>query len=311
MYSWPSVLSQWSFDPPIVLGIVLAALLYWRGLRPLSDTHASRRTPTRIWNALAFYAGLGAIVIALESPIDRLSASLFTFHMMQHVLLIMVAGPLMLLGDPGINMVRGLPLAFRRSVLGFLSRQSWLHSVVNRLSWLRSPAPVLLLFLGDLYLWHWNRLFDLTLQNNTVHISEHFCFLATGLLFWSQIIDQRALHARLPYIQRAVYTLVAAAAGNFLAMYFVFAPKALYTAYAHPGRRLYGMTPLGDQQIAGAIMWIPVLFLFGGAFLILLYKALSEDEHQSQAVPIVGTPYAMPFTASDSAPSRLAAQVQK
>jgi putative membrane protein len=311
MYSWPHVLSQWSFDPPVVLGVALAALLYWRGFRPLSDTHASHRTPTRIWNALAFYAGLCTIVIALESPIDRLSASLFTFHMMQHILLIMVAAPLVLLGDPGINTVRGLPLTFRRSVLGFLSRQSWLHTVVNRLSWLRSPVPVLVLFLGDLYLWHWNRLFNLTLQNDTVHICEHLFFLVTALLFWSQVIDQRALHARLPYIQRAVYTLVAAAAGNFLAMYFVFSPKALYTAYAHPVKRLYGMTPLGDQQIAGALMWIPVLFLFGGAFVILLYKALSEDEHQAQAVPGVGTPYAMSFTASDSARNRLPAQVQK
>jgi cytochrome c oxidase assembly factor CtaG len=152
---------------------------------------------------------------------------------------------------------------------------------------------------ADLYLWHWSLLFNLTLQNDTVHLVEHLCFLGTALLFWSQVIDQRAVHVRLSYAARAVYTVLTAAASNVLAMYFVFTPKPLYAAYASPAHRLYGMTPLGDQQIAGAIMWVPVLFLFGGAFAVCLYKALAEDE-EAEVVPAAGMPYSTVFAPPDT-----------
>lgn len=291
--TWPSELSQWSLDPSIVIGIGLAAILYWRGRRSLAIVRGDRKGTTRLWNALAFYAGLGVLILALESPIDSLSASLFSIHMLQHVLLIMVAAPLLLLGNPAVTIMRGVPLRLRRRTLGAIVGQTWIHRLSTALAWLRRPVPTFIIFVGDLYLWHWAWLFNLTLQNDTVHLVEHLCFLATALLFWSQVIDQRALPARLSYTFRAGYTVIAAAASNVLAMYIVFTPKPLYSAYADLQHRTFGMTPLGDQQIAGAIMWVPVLFLFGGAFVICLYKALAEDERQSEILPVPGTPYGM------------------
>jgi cytochrome c oxidase assembly factor CtaG len=287
---WPEVLTQWSFDPPVVIGLILAAALYWRGWRPLALIGKGR--PSRTWNALAFYAGLIVVGVALESPIDVLSASLFTFHMIQHLLLIMVAAPLLVLGDPGVTMLRGVPLEVRRRVLRVLSEQTWVHRLGRVLVRLNTPATVFGIFMADLYLWHWSRLFNLTLQNDTVHIVEHLCFIVTAVLFWGQLIDQRALHPRLSYVQRALYGVAAGAAGNVLAMYLVFAPKPVYTGYAHIHSRLYGMTVLGDQQIAGAIMWVPVLFVFGGVFAICLFKALQEDERQADAATAVGGQYA-------------------
>jgi cytochrome c oxidase assembly factor CtaG len=270
----------WSFDPIVIAGLAVAAALYWRGRPSLSVVRADGMRRARVWNAVSFYAGLAVIFVALESPIDSLSATLFSFHMLQHLLLIMVAAPLLLLGDPGVTMLRGVPLSLRRRGLGYLSRQRWAHRLGSWLSRLLDPRAVFVIFIGDLYLWHWHVLFDLTLRNDGVHLFEHLCFLGTAIMFWSQVIDQRAIHPRLGYLHRALFTVLTAAAGNFLAMYLVFTPKPLY-AYARIAHRPFGMTALGDQQIAGALMWVPVLLLFGGAFAVCLFKALAEDEREA------------------------------
>lgn len=291
--TWQTALTQWSLDPAIVLALLLSSILYWRGRRSgLKLVDGRRRSPA--WHALSFYAGLGAIILALESPIDYLSASLFTFHMIQHLLLIMVAAPLLILGDPAVPLLRGVPLGLRRATLGFVARRSWVHRLGRWYARLNSPSAVFGIFLADLYLWHWSRLFNLTLQNDSIHLLEHVCFLVTALLFWSQVIDQRTMRAHLSYAGRVVYIVFSGAASNLLAMYFVFAPRPLYSAYADLATRPFGMTALGDQQMAGAVMWVPVLFLFGGAFAVLMYKAIGETD---QKVEITDASYSMPFVA--------------
>ncbi len=296
----PGILLRWSIDPSIVLGILLAIALYWRGtarsLRVVGPTSRQSRVP----QALAFAAGLIVVILALESPIDYLSASLFSFHMIQHLLLIMVAAPLLLLGDPGVTIMRGTPLEVRRGVLRAGSRRRWVRQFVRGASKAGSPRGAFIIFAADLYLWHWSKLFNLTLQNGAVHLTEHLCFLLTAVLWWNQVIDQRAMHARLSYAQRAVFSVFTAGVTNILALFFVFAPQPLYSAYAGLSSRPYGMTVLGDQQIAGAIMWVPVLFVFGGAFAVCLYKALAEDERESATNPIGGMPYSTVFSNTDT-----------
>ncbi|PZS00313.1 MAG: hypothetical protein DLM70_13885, partial [Chloroflexi bacterium] len=102
--------------------------------------------------------------------------------------------------------------------------------------------------------------------------------LVTGLLFWSQIVDQRTVHTQLGYVERALYVVIAGFSTNFLAMFFVFAPRPLYSGYAGVVHRTGGITALADQQYAGAIMWVPVLFLFGVAFSVCMFKWLGQDE---------------------------------
>ena len=296
----PDILRQWSVDPSVVCAIVLAVALYARGATRSLRVVGGTTWHGRSLKAMSFVAGLAVIVIALESPIDYLSSSLFTFHMIQHVLLIMVAPPLLLLGDPGVTMMRGIPLGLRRALLRAGSRRSWVCWLVATLSRIVSPRGAFIVFCADLYLWHWSLLFNLTLRNNTVHVLEHTCFLLTALLWWSQVIDQRALHASLSYARRAVFAVVTAGVSNVLALYFVFAPHPVYSAYARLSSRPYGMTVLSDQQIAGAVMWVPVLFLFGGVFAVCLYKALAEDEREVHSGPVAGTPYSMSFLSTDA-----------
>lgn len=281
-------LTQWSFDPSIVIGVALAAVLYWRGRRRLSD--ARRGAPVGRWRVVAFYGGLAVILLALESPIDVLAATLFSFHMIEHLLLIMIAAPLILLGDPGVTIMRGVPLSARRTALGKVG-SGRLHSLGAVFGALNRPIPAAVIFLGDLYLWHWGYLFNLTLQNDAIHVFEHVCFLVTGLLLWTQVIDQRALHPRLSYFQRAIYTVIVGGLANLLAMYFVFSTIPLYS-YAQVVHRPFGMTALGDQQLAGGIMWVPVLFLFAGSFAVFMYLGLAEDARQVDVVdPGLEAPY--------------------
>jgi putative membrane protein len=274
--------TQWSFDPGIVAAIVVAAILYWRGRRRLNEVR--RGPPLTRWRIVAFYCGLGVVLVALESPIDTLGAVLFSFHMIQHLLLIMVAAPLILLGDPGVTMMRGVPLGARRAVLGRGARQGWLRGLGAIATRVNRPVPAAGIFIADLYIWHWNYLWNLTLENDTIHGLEHLCFLFTALLLWTQVIEQRVLHLRLTNFQRAVYTVLVGSLGNFLAMYFVFASKPLYD-YAQEIHRPFGMTALGDQQIAGAIMWVPVLLLFSGAFAVFMYRGLADDAQHADARP--------------------------
>jgi putative membrane protein len=274
---------RWSFDPLVLMSLAVAGAVYWRGqqigLVPVG--RASKVTRRRRQKA-SFFAGLLVIFLALQSPVDSLGASLFWAHMVQHLMLIMIAAPLLVLGDAAIPLVRGLPLSLRRRGLGFASRQPVLRKLGHALSLITAPAPVLVIFLGNTYLWHWSRLFDLTLQNGAVHVLEHLCFLVTALLFWSRVIDQRGIHARLSDMQRVLYLLTAGFTTNFLAMYFVFAPHPLYSAYANLASRPYGMTVLTDQQLAGGIMWVPVLFIFGGAATFFLFRILGQEDSQRQ-----------------------------
>src|SRR5579884_1466069 len=170
----------------------------------------------------------------------------------------------------------------RRRFLRLVTQQPWSRDAGAVLAFLTSPWTAALVFLVDLYLWHWDVLFNLTLRNQAVHDLEHVCFLSTALLLWSQIIDQKPIHARMTYLARAGYILLVGAAGNLLAMYFVFAQRPLYAQYANLFPRPFGMGALMDQQLAGALMWVPVLFVFAIAFCICLYKWLGDEQRSTE-----------------------------
>jgi putative membrane protein len=298
--SWNILLHDWNFEPTVVVPLCVAALVYWLGDRsfrrnalsrqPGGDAFASVQShDTRSrpwWRAECFYGGLIVVFIALQSPVDWFDGQLFWVHMLQHLVLIMVAAPLIILGDPIMPYIRAWPLWPRRRALKLLTRQSWSQTAGRLIGWIASPWVAAIIFIADLYLWHWALLFNLTLQNQFIHDLEHVCFLGTALLFWSMVIDQRPVHLRMSYGERAVYLIVVGAADNMLAMFFVFATRPLYSQYASLSPRPFGMGAMLDQQLAGALMWVPVLFVFGIAIAVCLYKWLGADEGMGQDMPI-------------------------
>jgi putative membrane protein len=260
----------WHLEPPLIL-IAVAALLYTVGLR----RRVSRRREARV-EAVFFAAGLGALALALASPLAVLDEELFSVHMTQHVLLLTVAPPLILLGRPWSTSARALPLGVRRATARGLVFGSWSRTLRAALGLLASPPVALALFCGTLVAWHVPALFDATLSSSGIHELEHALFLATGLLFWSQLIDAPPFRSRLDYPMRAVYAALAMIAGSVLGLALGLASTPLYAGYADLVSRPGGISGLVDQHIAAGIMWVPGSIPFALAFVVFLYRWLGE-----------------------------------
>jgi putative membrane protein len=263
---------DWSFDPPLVLVIDLA-IFYWVGNRR-TVTPLRKRTAQR-WRGGCFYASLAVLAIALASPIERLSAQLFWVHMIQHVLLIVVAAPLFVLAAPWIRMWRCLPLDTRRWLARGLShgeRTAPLRAVSRTLG---RPVASFVAFSVVLLAWHVPVLFDATLKSTTLHAFEHTLFFCTALLFWKQVIPSPPLRTRLLAAQRVVFLIGGMIVSWALAVVLALAPHPLYSYYAHLASRPGGISAMADQQLAAGVMWVPgsvtfliVLFVYVHRWLV-------------------------------------------
>ena len=264
-------LTDWQFESPLPT-VAFVAALYAIGWR----NRAARRREAGM-QAVLFAAGLGALVLAFASPLASLDEDLFWAHMTQHVLLLAVAPPLILLGRPWSTTWRAFPLSLRRAAAHGVLRAS--RSAPARTAWRTLTAPVVCLgfFCGTLALWHLPGLYDLTLRSSAAHELEHALFFATGLLLWSQLIDSPPLRSRLAYPARAIYATVAMAAGSLLAIVLALAAEPLYAPYAEAASRPGGISALADQQLAAGIMWVPGSIPFAAAVLVFVYRWLETE----------------------------------
>ena len=244
--------ANWPLEPPLAV-VVLAAVLYAVGLRRRAS---ARRRVERRWRAAAFYLGLLSVVAALDSPIAAYDDRFFSVHMTQHLLLMTVAPPLIVLGRPWAPIWQVLPLGLRRAVAGELARGGWTAPLRAAGRLVAHPVTTWLLASGVLVVWHVPRLYDATLTNVAVHDLEHALLFSTSLLLWLQLIDSPPFHGRLDRFQRAVYGTAALTVGWILAIVLALAPSALYGAYAAQAHGS-GLSPLADQQLAAGVLWVP------------------------------------------------------
>lgn len=264
-------------DLPLAL-VSLSGALYALGERRTVTMLGRARGGSDRWRPLWFYCGLAAIFVALATPVDTFAPKLFWVHMVQHVLLLTVAAPLIVLGAPWMPVWRGLPLGLRRSLARTVARSracAPLRFVARLLS---RPTPAWLAFNVNLVLWHVPALYDLTLRNGAVHDLEHTTFLLFGILLWAQVIDSPPLRVRLSAPHRVYYITAAATVGWLLSVVIALDPAPIYSAYAQLAHRPGGISELADQQIAAGVMLGPgsvamTLFVFIG-----LYRWLGTDE---------------------------------
>ncbi len=254
--------SMWAFSPEIVIGLVIAGAIYWRGVR--HDVAANR------WRIAAFFGGLAALFVALISPVEELADHIFAVHQVEHMLLRTIAPMLIFLSRPQAAMVRGLPNGVSR----FFAGRGWLRAVIEAL---RYPPVVTVLFLASSYFWMIPRFHDMAIEDEPIHYMWHVSLLVTGLLFFSVIFDRRTAPQG-PGLGTRLAMFVAAALGNIaLGSFLTFKTVPLYHAYLELGH-MWHVSMLTDEQTGGIIMWIPGTMMFAVSALVVLYRFGSEEQ---------------------------------
>jgi cytochrome c oxidase assembly factor CtaG len=255
--------TSWNWDPFILASLLFVAWVY--AADPRSQWG---------WRSVNFMAGLIALFIALISPLDALSAALFSAHMVQHMLLIVVVPPLLVWGIlPG-----GLATLLHR-----ISSQRWLKPI-----WRFLMQPMIAWTLNTITLWicHAPGLYQAALENEALHLLEHLTFLMTSLLFWWTITRPRVRMAgRDPGII-ALFTM--AMQSGLLGALITFAPAPWYGVYESTTQP-WGLSPLEDQQLAGAIMWIPMgaVYTIGALILFAMHLAWLERKSRGREERII------------------------
>ena len=270
-----------SWTPPVatIATLLVTAAIYARGFYRL-HRQMPRRFPT--WRLASFMAGVAALFIAIASPLEELDDLLLQIHMTQHLLLMLVAPSLLLAGAPAIALVRGLPPPIAKVVIGPLLRSG----AVRRLfAWLTDPPVCWLAFAAATWGWHLPAAFQFALRSDGWHVVEHACFFTTALMFWYPVVQPWPGVARWPRWAMLPYLLLADGQNTILAALFMFSDRLIYPFYA-TAPRIAGFTPVGDQIVAGAIMWVPgsIFYLMPAA--LIMFQMLAPQNLSPQTLPL-------------------------
>jgi cytochrome c oxidase assembly factor CtaG len=267
--------SAWNWEPTVLSGCAALSL----GYLVIARFHLTRQ-------ALLYQAGVLVLFLALESPVDVLGEDyLFSAHMFQHLLLILIIPPLLLLGIPAAWFERLLDWKPAGKLERFLGR----------------PAIALILAVVTLYMWHIPPLYDAAVENETIHSLEHLSFLVTATIFWWPVINPIEHKRRISGLATMLYIFVGGAANTVLGIIITLAPAVIYTVYISPAdsfgilamiRSVWGLDPLSDQQLGGLLMWIPGGLFYLSAILVVFARWFSQPEEDlphnqpNQNIPI-------------------------
>jgi putative copper resistance protein D len=257
----------WSFDPWIWIPLLAAGLLWRSAVRRVNAAHPTNPVPrSRTW---FFVGGLAAVAVALQSGIEEYDTSLFWIHMIQHLLLTMVAAPLFALSGPVTLLLRvASPADRRRWILPVL------HSRIVRFA--THPVVAWLVFAGVAWGTHFSPLYNAALEDRLVHDLEHALLFGSGLLFWWPAAGVDPTPWRLSYPARLLYVGLQMPQNTFLSLAIYSASEPLYPHYATLVRP-WGPTPLADQQLGGGIMWVAGDLMFLVVALALLWAWMEAE----------------------------------
>jgi putative copper resistance protein D len=269
--TFPGVLLAWSFDPLAIALIAAAALIYLRAVREVNAAHP--RSPVPGWRTVAYLAGLAAIASALLSPIERYETALLSVHMVQHMLLQLVAAPLLLLAAP-------VTLALRVSSPGV---RAWLlrilHSRLLRIA--THPLVAWSAFVVVNWGWQFSPLYDLAAESTLVHYVQHAVYLGVALLFWWPIVAVDPAPRKLAFPGRVAYIALSIPQNSFLGITLMNVQPSLYPHY-WTQLRDWGPPFAEDLQIAGAIMWGMGAMVFVLALLLVLGAWMRSEDRRTR-----------------------------
>ena len=271
-----ALFSSWEWRLEVLIVLIALGAIYtigWRRLRLLRRDRPGLATKPRL---VAYWAGLIVLAASLMSPIDYLGGQLFFMHMLQHLLTMMVAAPLLLLANPFPFMLWGVPRGPRHAIGGLFTRDSLLRRsliVVTR------PAVAWMIFLTVYLGWHEPLLYNLALRRDWVHDLQHITFFLASMLYWWHVIGAGPrIHGRFPVWARMGYLIGTIPPNMMTGVAIAFSSTVIYTYYESVPR-LWGFTVLQDQMIGGVIMWIAGSMMFLLAALLVL-ATLTRDRDE-------------------------------
>ncbi len=257
---------NWNFAPSIVMMLLSQAALYGY-LIYLARKDGQWGTAVRVSHVLYFTLGLLLIFSALVTPLDSLSnVALFSAHMVQHIILMLLAPAFLLLGTPGYWILYLYKLPVLKKILPIVTR----------------PLVTLLFFNAVMWIWHVPALYQGALRDPNIHIMEHMMFLSAGVLLWLPIIHNVPPQHVLSYPARMVYLFACMLSSSILGAIFTFAPTISFPFYGN-APLAFGLSPQTDQQLAGLIMWIPGSSVFFIAILAVFAAWLNSEDRKAKA----------------------------
>jgi cytochrome c oxidase assembly factor CtaG len=259
--------AAWGFEPALVVPLVILGVMYARGL---ARVRAARAHAIRSRDVASFAAGYATLLVALVSPLHGMSEEIFSAHMLQHELLMAVAAPLLVLGRPGPVLLWSFDRRARFAVAHAL------HAASVRRVWrmLTRPFDAWLLHALAIWIWHIPALFQATLHSDVAHAMQHASFLGSAVLFWWSITHGTRRADRGMAI---IYLFTTAVHTGVLGALMAFAHAPWYPEYASSAAA-WGLTPMGDQQLAGLIMWVPASAAYLVAALAVIRTWLRDSE---------------------------------
>ena len=256
---------SWSTSIAVTAAIVATALVYLRGWRRLRESAPETAAGCKPWMSIV---GLVVLWIAIASPLSTLDHRLLTFHMLQHLLSMTVAAPLILAGAPGRAILRGLPPAVRHAAVTFLRSDA-----ARRIGrWLTSPIACWLIGTGVVIAWHVPTAHELSMRSHAWHFVQHVTFFAGGLLFWWPVLNRSS--GRLPASSAPLYLFLATLPCDALSAFLSFCGRSIYPSHGS-APATFGLTALQDQELAGALMWFWVTIAYLIPAVAILLRMLS------------------------------------
>jgi putative membrane protein len=265
-----AIFEEWS--PPVFLTtmVLLSAIVYIRGWFAIRKTRPAQFPAGRL---AAFLFGLAILWLAIGSPMDGFADALLSAHMVEHLLLMSFVPPLLLLGDPQVPLLRGLPRILTVRLLGPLFRLKALRTLGRFLTWpLVAWLAMNLIFLG----WHVPSAYDFALEHERWHDFEHICFLTSSILFWWPLIRPWPTSARYPGWIMIPYLVGADIINTALSAFLAFCDRPVYTYYLTQPNPFH-ITPMADQVVGAVIMWVvgSLVFLIPAVFITV--RLLQQD----------------------------------
>jgi cytochrome c oxidase assembly factor CtaG len=271
-HTWHDLARTWAFEPVVVACLALSGGLYALGVRKLWR-ESERGRGLRRWEVWCYAGGWFALFVALVSPLHPWGSVLFSAHMTQHEILMLVAAPLLVLGRPLIAFLWAMPMSWARG-LGNAAKAGWWQSVWRAIT---NPFVAWAVHAAALWVWHIPALFQATLRSEWVHTAQHMSFLFSALLFWWAIVHAR--QGLMGYGAGVLYMFTTMLHSGLLGALITFAGTTWYPAYTGLTTS-WGLTPLEDQQLGGLIMWIPAGLVYIVAGLALFAGWLKESDAQ-------------------------------